>query len=300
MIEGYKTESYKITTLKRNTTLQGQYEILPNVAYSDDGRDGQTLTLIEPWALTSTEERIVPPEPRPLIVFVQGSAWTTPNVFYQLPQLVRFAKEGFVVASVVHRNCLEGYPAPAFLEDVKCAIRFLRKNAAQFAIDGERVAIWGTSSGGNSALLVGLTEDEDEYKTDEWHEFSDAVKLVVACFAPTDLPELIEHDFAQIEDGDAIVTALLGDDRSAWKEKAKRLSPLHLVKEGKSYPPFMLLHGTKDDLVSYQRHFLPMCRRLADVGACLEAVAVEGAGHEGSFWSEGVYDTILEFIRRHI
>ena len=294
------TESYKITTLKRNTSLAGQYEILPNVVYSGDGREGQTLTLIEPWALSCPEEGIVSPSPRPLIVFVQGSAWTTPNVFYQLPQLVHFAQEGFVVASVVHRNCLEGFPAPAFLEDTKCAIRFLRKNATQFAIDPECVAIWGTSSGGNTALLVGLTGDDEAYKTDEWHEFSDAVKLVVSCFAPTDMPQMLEHDFAQIEDGEAIVAALLGDDRSGWKEKAKRFSPLHLVKEGKSYPPFMLLHGTSDDLVNYERHFLPMCSRLASVGASVKALAVEGAPHEGSFWGEDVYVAILDFIKRHI
>ena len=293
-------ESYKITTLKRNTTLQGQYEIVPNVVYSSSTGSELTLTLIEPWALTCPEADIVRPSARPLIVFVQGSAWTCPNVYYQMPQLVRFAKEGFVVASVAHRNCLEGYPAPAFLEDVKCAIRFLRKNAAQFAIDGERVAIWGTSSGGNSALLVGLTGDDEAYKTDEWHEFSDAVKLVVACFAPTDIHQMLEHDFAHIEDGEAIVKALLGEERSEWKEKAKHLSPLYLVKEGESYPPFMLLHGTADDLVSYERHFLPMCRRLASVGADVEAVAVEGAFHEGSFWGEDVYSTILDFIKRHI
>ena len=294
------TESYKITTLKRNTTLQGQYEIVPNVVYSTAGGREQTLTLIEPWALTCPEADIVRPKPRPLIVFVQGSAWTCPNVYYQMPQLVRFAKEGFVVASVTHRNCLDGFPAPAFLEDVKCAIRFLRKEAAQFAIDGDRVAIWGTSSGGNTALLVGLTGDEDEYKTDEWHEFSDAVKLVVACFAPTDMPQMLEYDFAGIEDGEAIVKALLGEERSEWQQKAKHLSPLYLVKEGESYPLFMLLHGTADDLVSYERHFLPMCRRLASAGADVEAVAVEGAFHEGSFWGEDVYDVILDFIKRHI
>jgi len=46
---------------------------------------------------------------------------------------------------------------PAQLQDVKTAIRWLRGNAQQYGIDPQRVAVWGESSGGHIAAMVGAT-----------------------------------------------------------------------------------------------------------------------------------------------
>ena len=51
-------------------------------------------------------------------------------------------------------------------EDGLEAIRYLRAHADEYGIDKSRVAFWGTSSGGNTALLVALTGDDPRYKTD--------------------------------------------------------------------------------------------------------------------------------------
>lgn len=65
----------------------------------------------------------------------------------EIPQLVQFVQAGYIVATVQHRSSIDGHPFPAFLQDVKTAIRFLRTNAQKYAIDPQQVAIWGTSSG---------------------------------------------------------------------------------------------------------------------------------------------------------
>ena len=134
--------------------LDGMAELFRNVVFAcPDGKELK-MQILCPWR---KDKRY------PLVVFVQGSAWTTPNPDYELPQLGALARQGFVVASVSHRDCRDGYAFPAFLQDVKTAIRFLRAHAAEYCIEKERVGIWGTSSGGNAALLVGMTGDWDCY-----------------------------------------------------------------------------------------------------------------------------------------
>ena len=170
--------------LPMNPMLRGQAELKQHVVYS---QNGQALTLLLPWA---HREPHVHADPTPLIVFVQGSGWTTPNLDYELPMLSRFAEEGIAVATVCHRSTLDGHPFPAFLQDVKCAVRFLRAHAGGYNIDPDRIAAFGTSSGGNTVCLMGVTGNDPRYRTEEYPEESDAVCAVVSCFGPMELVTL--------------------------------------------------------------------------------------------------------------
>ena len=99
-----------------------------------------------------------------------------------------------MVATVNHRNASRDASAvfPAYLKDVKAAIRYLRANARRWHVDPERLGIWGTSSGGNTSLLVGLTADDPRYEDGSYATESDAVSFVVSCFPPTDMMEAID------------------------------------------------------------------------------------------------------------
>ena len=275
-----------------NPNLAGQAEVIPHVVYSANDME---LTLIRPWAVG--DETLKPTlAPMPVLVFVQGCAWTTPNRAFELPMLSRFAEEGWTVATVSHRDITKGAPFPAFLKDVKCAIRFLRANAGRYAIDPERIAIWGTSSGGNTALLVGLTGDDPELKTDEYAGQSDAVKTVVSTFGPTDLPALFVYlDNPQVR---MMLTAAFGPDDSRWQEEMRKWSPVCRVKDGAKYPPFLLQHGTADPVVPVQQ-MDTMYTRLKEAGASVEAQYVDGAIHEGSFWTPETRETAHRFIVEH-
>lgn len=60
--------------------------------------------------------------PYTIIVYIQGSGWMKQNVYSNLPAFARFAAKGYVIAMV------EGIASfPALLEDIKQAIRFMRK-----------------------------------------------------------------------------------------------------------------------------------------------------------------------------
>ena len=282
-----------IMHLPMNPELVGQAEVKQHIVYS---KNGQELTLILPWA--KNDDYSKGPR-RPLILFVQGSAWTTPNLDYEIPMLSHFAEEGLIVATVSHRSAQNGFVFPAFLQDVKCAIRFLRANADTYSIDPQRIAAFGTSSGGNTVCLLGLTGDDPELKTAEYADQSDAVCAVVACFAPTDLPALFDHLKAS-PDIESVMTVYFGTDKEKWPEVMRRWSPVYRVEDGKRYPPFLLLHGTGDPLVPCDQ-LDALYTRLREAGAEVNACYVDGAEHEGNFWTPEVrrliHDELINRLR---
>ena len=74
-------------------------------------------------------------------------------MYYELPQLARYAQNGYVVATITHRNAMDGYPFPAFAGFR--ALRFCARMRRNMALT-PAACVFGTSSGGNTALLMGL------------------------------------------------------------------------------------------------------------------------------------------------
>lgn len=274
--------------LSDNPTLAGLADTRLDIVYSTATGQELKLALVTPWG---AKEK---PDPLPLAVFVQGSGFTFPNIGYELGQLAYYARNGIAVATVTHRSCLDGHPFPAYLQDVKTAIRFLRSRAQEYNIDAGRIGIFGTSSGGNTALLAGLTGDDPRFKTKEYGEESDAVCLVVECFGPTDLQPLCDYITAEENHAGNIFYALAGEGE--LKRLLFDISPVNYVEKGKAYPPFLLIHGDADSVVPYHQ-MLTMHRRLFDAGADVRAVCVDGAPHEGSFWSWELHELILRFMQ---
>ena len=285
-----------IPNLPINPELTGLAGYRPNITYAvRDGRD-YTLDLFIPWQPEGAE-----PKAYPTIVFIQGSAWTTPDRLFEVPQLGQLAQKGFVVASVGHRSCLDGYMAPAFLQDVKTAIRFLRAHAAEYAIDPQRIGAWGTSSGGNTALLLGVTGGMACFETDEYADQSSEVQLVVDCFGPADLQAMVDENYtSMVNDPETIFAKLCGFPLSdEVRQRLALISPYQYVEPGKNYPPFLLLHGSGDPVVDYTQS-TRMYEKLLNCGYEAEMYCVPGAPHEGSFWSQELIAAAHEFIIRHL
>lgn len=280
----------EIKVFSNNPEQKGFARLMPGIRYSEEN-GGQKLTLIMPWGEPAGRKL-------PLVVFVQGSAWTFPDVNYEIPQLSQLARRGYVVATIEHRSAVMGNPWPAYLEDTKCAIRFLRAHSGEYGIDTERVCIYGTSSGGNTALLVGVTGDDEEFKTAEYAEYSDAVQLVVECFGPADLPKMIDLDPEKANDGAKALMYGLAGERTP-EEVIRLMSPVNYLKEGKKYPPFLLLQGDGDFVVPYGQT-LEMFHRLIDCGADASMVRVTNGEHEGNFWSEPLLEEIFGFIQERL
>lgn len=283
--------------IANNPTLKGLSVIRPGIVYSTATGQELTLDLLLPQTLEGdTQSRF------PLVVFIQGSAWHFPDTTYEIPQLAGLSREGYVVAAVTHRNIEEGHPAPAFLKDVKTAVRYLRAHAQEYHIDTERVYAFGTSSGGNTALLLGLTGDMEEFRTEEYGDMSDHVDAVIDCFGPTDLNARMKGADGT-DKPEAVELFSLFCGGTLDRELLARMSPITYVtpgtqeSPGKKYVPFLIAHGDADDLVDFSQSE-NMVRRLEECGADVSFVCVEGAEHEGTFWSGQIWDIFLSFLNK--
>ena len=279
-------------TIKNNPDMLGLVDMKTNIVFSSANGEELALQLLKPmWKSAGSGF--------PLVVFIQGSAWTKPDQFWQIPQLSMLARRGYVIASVTHRSCWNA-PAPAFLQDVKTALRFLRTHAAEYDINPERVCAFGTSSGGNTALMLGLTGNDPAFETGEWAGVSTAVNCVVDCFGPTDLNKMIEEQYgAMPRDKENLLYALGGADPAAYQQTLSQISPIQYVKEGISLPPFLILHGDADTIVLYEDSEA-LYDKLIACGHEADFVHITDAPHEGSFWSGELLDIIFDFIEKHI
>ena len=280
-------------TISNNPQLKGLIDLQAGIVFAEPNGEQLALQLLKPMWKSENGAGF------PLVVFIQGSAWTKPNQFWEIPQLCRLAECGFVIASVTHRSCFTD-PAPAFLKDVKAAIRFLRANAAQYDIDPDRVCAWGTSSGGNTALLLGMTGDDPAFEDGENLDQSSSVKAVVDCFGPTDLIKMIDDQYAaQPRNEENLLWALAGRNPDTYQDTLKTISPIAYIMPGKVLPPFLILHGDADEVVLFEDSEA-LYDKLIENGYKADFVHVTCAPHEGDFWSEELLQIIFDFIKKNV
>lgn len=287
----------EIRVINANPTMEGIAYMVPDVVFTEPEGKPVKMHLLCPWpGFTKETEN----KKYPLIVFIQGSAFRFPDAYRKIPQLSMFAQAGYVVATVTHRNSLDGNPFPAYLQDVKTAVRYLRAHAEEYHIDPDRVAAWGSPSGGNTALLLGMTGDDARYKTEEYGEYSDAVKAVVDCFGPVDTSKNREAILAgkEFEYCDSF-KCLIGEPTAENLKKIQQMDPVYHLKEGREYPPIFILHGDEDPTVPYEQSEM-FYKQLIDIGADASMVRVKGAPHERSFWSRELLNVIKEFLDAHV
>ena len=281
----------RIIQLPNNPEMKELVEMKTHVVYAVPDGEELAMQIVKPMWKSDGKGF-------PLVVFIQGSAWTKPDQFWEIPQLSLLARRGFVIASVTHRSCFTA-PAPAFLQDVKTAIRFLRAHAAEYDIDKERVCAWGTSSGGNTALLLGMTGDDPAFEGDDWKGESTKVQAVVDCFGPTDLVKMAEVQYADraTDEEKNLFLALAGAED--WQTPLRAISPICYAQPGQDFPPFLMLHGDADPVVLYEDSEA-LYEKLAECGYDVDLVRVTGAPHEGDFWSMPLLEIIFDFIQREI
>ena len=191
----------------------------------------------------------------PLVIYIEGSAWLPQNVYRSLPLLVDLARSGYVIASVEYRHSKEAI-APAQAQDVKAAIRFMRANADRYNIDPGRVAIMGNSSGGHLAALVGASDGEIAFLTEDNSEQPSNVQAVVDFFGPTDFrqmddyPSQISHNSA----GSPESLVVGGPIQEGQQDVAvNTYNPIAHISSDKDIPPFLIIHGDIDPLVPFNQ-----------------------------------------------
>lgn len=101
----------------------------------------------------------------PALIMIHGGGWNSGDKSLQVPMAQMIAAKGYVTIPVEYRLIPEAV-YPAGFNDIKAAVRWVRKNAAQYGIDPDRIAVSGCSAGAQLATLTGVTNGLDTHKGD--------------------------------------------------------------------------------------------------------------------------------------
>ncbi len=231
----------------------------------------------------------------PLLVWIHGGAWRQGTKDH--PRALRLLPHGYAVASVEYRLSQEAI-FPAQIHDCKAAIRWLRAHAGEYGFDPARIGVWGGSAGGHLVALLGASGGVVDLEGSLGCEgVSSAVQAVCDWYGPSDLlrmddvPGSMEHNAP-----DSPESQLVGAPIQSRPDLVARANPITYVKA--DVPPFLLMHGTADDVVIPGQSEL-MHAALVKAGVRSSLIMLGGLGHgfpgEHGRWGE-IYGYVQAFF----
>jgi len=197
------------------------------------------------------------------IIHVVSGGW---NSRYNPPDSVvenykPFLDAGFTVFAVRHGSSPQ-FRLNEIVDDIILGSWNIHDNASMYNVDSTRLGIFGGSSGGQLALMAGLSGDKHP------------VRAVVAFFAPADLRGV--PDFLK-----AMIPALDFDTALAAS-----VSPVLFASPGD--PPTLLIHGDKDYVVlPWQSE--KMYAALQENHVVSRLIIYKGMMHGNSYGAKGKY-----------
>lgn len=241
------------------SAVPAHYNAMIDVQYSDASAEMCRLDFYYPNTAT---------KPTGLLIHMHGGGWNHGSKEQQT-NFKPFTDMEFAVANVEYRMTPQA-TAPAAVEDVRCALQYLLKNAVQLNIDPRKIVLQGGSAGAHLALVAGYLQNDRRYDTN-CNDYPGEIKVmaVVNKFGPSDLWSVRNASSA---------AAWLGN-RKNDEAFVKSLSPLHLVNE--NTPPTYTVHGDSDRIVPKIVSSDVLIPELARKGIHHQYKVIQGGGHGG-------------------
>ena len=197
----------------------------------------------------------VSPRPTAVVLLFHGGGWVAGSADWTSGEAMRFAAYGLTAVTVDYRLA-EGKITPIeALDDARAAFRWVRRHAAEFNIDPQRVAGYGVSAGGH----------------------------LVAAAATIDLPGDGSDDMSSKPDLLLLWSPALDVAADGWfvrllKGRANAADYSPLKHAGASTPPTCIVNGDKDTLtpLSKAERFR---KRVVRAGGVCELHVYPGVGH---------------------
>lgn len=231
---------------------------------------------------------------RPAVLCIHGGGWHGGDRRQFHWHARQLALDGFVAACVAYR--LTGTAVwPAAFDDCQRAVRWLRKQAGELALDPGRIGVLGSSAGGHLAAFLGVRETRDECDP-ALAGISSRVGCVVDVHGLHDLPALTSHRVA------GLCAQFLGGSFEQASEAWADASPVRFVDERSA--PMLLVHAPDDPSVPYDQS-LRLAMALIGAGRPVEFMPVPGAGHGFVYnpdgpWTRKVWPVARAWLRRFL
>ena len=248
------------TPLAWAARLENAYRILANVTYLTASNWEAKLDLF----VTRT-----PDKPRATLIFIHGGGWTGGTKEQRDLGILPYLDMGMNVVNVEYRLARVA-PAPAAVEDCRCALRFVIQHAKEYGVDVNRIVVSGDSAGGHLALTTGMLPASAGLDRQCPGPDNLKVAAIVNWYGISDVNELLDGPNMR-----AYAVTWLGSapDRD---QIARRVSPLTYVRAG--LPPVLTIHGDADPTVPYTQS-VRLHKALADAGVMNELMTIPGGKH---------------------
>jgi len=268
------------------------YDIIPNVTYAKANNIELKLDLYLPRDRT---------RPHQTLILFHGGGWVDGqkerNVLYLLPYL----ELGWAVINVEYRMAHQS-PAPAAVEDTRCALRWITNHAREYSLDASKFVLTGTSAGGHLSLITGMlpannifdrqcvVDGGGRWNTSTVPELK--VAAIVNWFGIGDVADLLDGPNAK-----NYAREWFGSMSNA-EALAKQLSPVNYVRAG--LPAIITIHGELDDVAPYA-HAVRLHSMLDKAGVPNQLVTIRGRKHGGFSREEMIdsYAKIREFLKKN-
>jgi acetyl esterase/lipase len=167
----------------------------------------------------------------PAILMIHGGGWRSGDRM-QVAKLAReLAGQHYVSFSIDYDLVPAHFPVA--LNECREALRFLVLHSSEFGIDPARIAVLGSSAGGELAALLALDSSDGE---------TSRIRAAVILNGVLDLPAL--------GDQNGMVTDYIGGLCSKRQQVCEQASPSYQVKPGAPIA-FFVGHGTADVIVPF-------------------------------------------------
>lgn len=263
-----------------------RYQVKPELVYGT--ASGQTLKLDlylqRQRAAGGTGAGV--PASTPVLVYFHGGGWVEGRKENATFMLLPWLAMGWNVVNVEYRLGKVA-PAPAAVEDVRCAMRWIGLHAAEQGFDASTVVVAGDSAGGHLALMAAMLPAGSRFDracptsdATRWGGGSEPalkVAAVVNWYGIADLGPML--DGSQQRHYAVEWFGSGGDGALDRKALARELSPLYLVRPGG--PPVITVHGRRDPVVPYSQ--AEALHATLDRAAVPNRLVTIPAGNHGGF-----------------
>ncbi len=213
----------------------------------------------------------------PGVLVVHGGAWRSGSKRQLSGYAMQLARHGYAAFAINYRLAPK-HQFPAQIDDCRTAVRWIKKHAAGYNVDPQRLGGIGYSAGGHLLTLLACTA------TDKTHRDT-ALICVAAGGAPC--------DFRETPLKSRFMSFWLKGTRAEHPELYKAASPAAFV--SKDVCPIFFFHGTKDRLVSVDSP-RKMVAALKKSGAQAELRLINSAGHIAAALDRRALEDALGFF----
>lgn len=271
----------------------GENDVFPNITYAIANNIELKLDLYLPRKRDA---------PLPTLVLFHGGGWVDGQKERNVYQLLPYMSMGWAVINVEYRIARQS-PAPAAVEDCRCALRWVAYNAPQYNLDTSKIVLTGSSAGGHLALITGMLPAESvlnrQCATDNNTRWRDAtepqikVAAIVNWYGITDVSELLDGPNAKHYAQEWFGSLANREDI------ARRVSPVNYVRAG--LPPVITIHGEQDDIVPYTQA-VRLHAALDKAEVPNRFITIPGGKHGGFSRKDFVncFAAIREFLGKYI